>query len=207
MTARRAGSTRLAANGAEARQRRLLVQAAGRLHVAVVDARGRPLRANGLGRWLSELASRRVRGAVTVALVSDARVRALNRTFRHVDRATDVLSFPTTLQDRLAAAGSGAVGHLGDIVIAVGVARHQAQQFGHGWATEVRILALHGLLHLIGYDHEASSDGRAMARIERTWRRRGGLPVGLIDRALARGRANAGERPPDSAKTGGGTPE
>lgn len=190
MKLRRARGARLTPDDGDVRPRR--ASPLGGLYVAVVDARGRPLRANGLGRWLSDLASRRVRGAVTVALVSDARVRTLNRTFRHVDRTTDVLSFPTIVADARPVTGSGAGTHLGDIVIAVGLAGRQAQQFGHSWATEVRILALHGLLHLIGYDHEAPSDDGAMARIERTWRRRGGLPDGLIDRSLARRRANAG---------------
>ena len=107
---------------------------------------------------------------MTVALVSDARVRGLNRTYRKKDTPTDVLSFP-----------SEEGGYLGDIVIAEGVAKRQAREAGHSIATEVRVLALHGLLHLLGYDHE-HDDGR-MARLERRLRKRGGLREGLIERA------------------------
>jgi probable rRNA maturation factor len=106
---------------------------------------------------------------VTVAIVSDARVRALNRQYRRRDYATDVLSFP-----------SDEKGYLGDVVIAAGVARRQAGEAGHALGTELRVLALHGLLHLLGYDHERD-DGR-MARLERRLRRKGGLVEGLIER-------------------------
>jgi probable rRNA maturation factor len=106
---------------------------------------------------------------MTVAIVPDARVRALNRRYRRKDRPTDVLSFP-----------SDEKGYLGDVVIATGVARRQATEAGHALATELRLLALHGLLHLLGYDHERD-DGR-MARLERRLRRRGGLVEGLIER-------------------------
>lgn len=138
-------------------------------------------RAPGLARWLRGIAPARARGAVTVALVSDARIRGLNRRYRRKDTATDVLSFP-----------SGEPGLLGDVVIAAGVARAQARRAGHSFQTEIRILALHGLLHLLGYDHE-HDDGR-MARVERTLRRRGGLREGLIERAGERLRRGAGQR-------------
>jgi probable rRNA maturation factor len=69
---------------------------------------------------------------------------------------------------------------LGDIVIARGVARRQARAAGHDEATEIRVLALHGLLHLLGYDHER--DTGAMARLERRLRKKGGLREGLIER-------------------------
>lgn len=107
--------------------------------------------------------------------MSDQRVRALNRQYRGVNRATDVLSFPT--DHRLPTTEHC----LGDIVIARGVARRQAREAGHSELTEWRVLALHGLLHLLGYDHERDS-GR-MRRVERRLRRQGGLPDGLIDRA------------------------
>jgi probable rRNA maturation factor len=70
---------------------------------------------------------------------------------------------------------------VGDIVIARGVARRQARERGHSVQTEFRVLALHGLLHLLGYDHE-EDDGQ-MQRVERRLRRKGGLREGLIDRA------------------------
>ena len=65
-----------------------------RLRVSVVDADGRPVRSGRLGDWLARAAPRRARGAVTVAFVSDQRIRRLNREYRGIDRATDVLSFP-----------------------------------------------------------------------------------------------------------------
>jgi probable rRNA maturation factor len=73
------------------------------------------------------------------------------------------------------------VPYLGDIVIAAGVAVRQARAAGHSRLTELRILALHGLLHLAGYDHE--SDHGEMARLERRLRQRAGLREGLIERA------------------------
>ena len=140
------------------------------LSVSVVDARGRPLRGHRLAAWLSRVAPVRRPSAVTIAVVSDARVRALNRSYRGKNRATDVLSFPTALPSSF----------LGDIVIARGVARRQAREAGHGERTEWRVLALHGLLHLLGYDHE--TDNGRMARVEARLRQKGGLPRGLIER-------------------------
>ena len=126
-------------------------------------------RAPGLARWVQSIAPARARGALTIAVVSDARIRALNRRFRGKDRATDVLSFP-----------AGEPGALGDVVIAAGVAARQALRAGHSLQDEFRVLALHGLLHLLGYDHE-HDDGR-MARLERRLRVKGGLREGLIER-------------------------
>jgi probable rRNA maturation factor len=137
------------------------------LSVEVVSA-GR-LRAPGLARWLQGTAPRGTRGAVVVALVSDARVQKLNARYRAKNSPTDVLSF-----------AAEEVGFLGEVVIASGVARRQARQAGHSVQVELRILALHGLLHLLGYDHE-HDDGR-MARVERRLRRKGGLGEGLIER-------------------------
>jgi probable rRNA maturation factor len=138
------------------------------LRVEVVTPSGGP-RAPGLAVWLAAVAPRAAQGTVTIAIVSDGRIRTLTRKFRGRNVVTDVLSFPV-----------GEAGHLGDIVIAAGVVRRQARAEGHALRTEVRVLALHGLLHLLGYDHEI--DQGRMARVERRLRRRGGLPVGVIER-------------------------
>lgn len=163
------------------------------IHVAVSDERGRAISPD-LARWLAGVAPARVQGNVSIALVSDARVRSLNRRYRARDYATDVLSFPAektsplrSRRSRRRASGSEdgsaspvAQCFLGDIVIARGVARQQARAAGHSERTELRVLALHGLLHLLGYDHER--DAGAMARIERGLRRKGGLREGLLER-------------------------
>ena len=164
-----------------------------RLSVSVTDGHGRPVRDGGLGAWLASIAPARSRGAVTVALVSDARIRALNRRYRRTDTVTDVLSFPAQPPagrgSRDAVVG-GASGQLGDLAIATGVARRQARAAGHSYQTELRVLALHGLLHLLGYDHDRSDNGR-MARAETRLRRRGGLREGLIERAVRPGAGQA----------------
>jgi probable rRNA maturation factor len=72
---------------------------------------------------------------------------------------------------------------LGDIVIATGTARRQARDAGHSYQAELRVLALHGLLHLLGYDHDTSDDRGRMMRVETRLRRQGGLPAGLIERS------------------------
>jgi probable rRNA maturation factor len=173
----------------------------------VCDAHGRPAadKARGLRLWLERVAPARVRGTVTLALVSDARIRTLNREYRGKDYVTDVLSFPAEegaasdvrikqgrrvspahswpLSGGGASRAAGQAGaHLGDVVIATGVAGRQARAAGHSLATELRVLALHGLLHLLGYDHER--DDGEMARVERRLRRVGGLREGLIERAV-----------------------
>ena len=100
-------------------------------------------------------------------IAGDAELRRLNYRFLGKDYATDVLAFP-------AAAG------LGDIAISFARARAQARAFGHRAEQEVQILMLHGLLHLLGMDH--ATDGGRMARAEKRWRARLGLPAGLIER-------------------------
>ena len=164
-----------------------------RLRVAITDARGRPVASAGLAAWLERAAPARARGEVSVALVNDAAIRRLNREHRGKDVATDVLSFPARPQTsgprprgNRSALGPGAwdLGPdlvLGDLAIATGVARRQAQEHGHALGIELRILALHGLLHLLGYDHE--TDRGRMARTEARLGRRAGLPAVLTGRA------------------------
>lgn len=97
-------------------------------------------------------------------------MRTLNRRFRGKDRATDVLSFPAEMTS----------GTTGDIAISAETASRNADQLGHSCAVEVKLLTLHGVLHLAGHDHE--SDAGTMAKEERRLRRAFGLPTGLIER-------------------------
>ncbi len=98
----------------------------------------------------------------SAVLVSDRRIRELNRRYRKRSVATDVLSFP--LREN---------GYLGEVVISAPTARRQARRYRHGVEEEVKLLLLHGVLHLLGYDHE--TDRGQMARREHTLRRRLGL--------------------------------
>jgi probable rRNA maturation factor len=168
---------------------RLRRYGAPRLRVSVSDGRGRRVADGGLARWLARVAPARARGEVAIALVSDARMRILNRSYRRRDYATDVLSFagPGSPPSRSARRRPGRTPDpgaraLGDIVIATGVAKRQAREAGHAHATELRVLALHGLLHLLGYDHEHRADRDRMARAEGRLRRKGGLGAGLMER-------------------------
>ncbi|MDR3704075.1 MAG: rRNA maturation RNase YbeY [Candidatus Sulfopaludibacter sp.] len=130
-----------------------------------------------------------------ILITGDAELRRLNRNFLGHDYATDVLSFPkaepspgqTTLSQGAAFAPRGQSGlsltelpSLGDLAISLARARAQARQFGHSTEQEIQILMLHGLLHLLGFDHE--TDNGRMARAEKRWRTRLGLPGGLIER-------------------------
>ena len=107
-----------------------------------------------------------------VLVTSDAAVRHANSVFRGKRQATDVLSFP-----------DGENGRLGDIMISAQRARKQAECHGHPVEEELKILVLHGLLHLLGYDHER--DNGEMQRVENRWRAKLGLQTGLIERAAS----------------------
>lgn len=124
-----------------------------------------------LDKFAETLRCRVAKGRVFHCLITgDAELRRLNQQFLGKDYATDVLSFP-----------AGAPDYLGDLAISLGRARVQAGEHGHDAETEVRILMLHGVLHLLGMDHE--SDSGEMARAEKKWRKTLGLPNGLIERA------------------------
>jgi probable rRNA maturation factor len=109
----------------------------------------------------------------TCLVTSNLELRRLNREFRNKDHATDVLSFPS----------KQTLGFLGDIAISFEHAQHQAAEYGHAVGAEIEILMLHGVLHLLGMDHE--KDGGQMARAENKWRASFGLPRGLIQRVRA----------------------
>ncbi|HJU93203.1 MAG TPA: rRNA maturation RNase YbeY, partial [Pyrinomonadaceae bacterium] len=97
--------------------------------------------------------------SATIAFVSDKRIRRLNQLFRGVDKATDVLSFPTDEP-----------GNLGDVAVSVETATRQAKENGLSFENEIAQLILHGLLHLSGYDHE--TDNGEMNRFEVRVRRK-----------------------------------
>lgn len=101
-----------------------------------------------------------------VALVSDREMARLNRRYRGKPAATDVLAFP------LQASPHGN-GYRGDVVVSVETARRNARRFGHSLEEEIKLLILHGVLHLLGYDHE--TDRGEMVCREHQWRRRLGL--------------------------------
>jgi probable rRNA maturation factor len=111
-------------------------------------------------------------------ITGDAELERLNREFRGKDYPTDVLSF--ALQKHPLPHGRGSVG---EIAISFDAALRQSAEFGHAVNQEIQILMLHGLLHLLGMDHE--TDGGRMLSAERKWRIRLGLPAGLIERVSA----------------------
>lgn len=111
----------------------------------------------------------RVSGEIDILITGNRRVQELNRRFRRKNKPTDVLSFPRP--------------EGGDIAISADIARQNARHYGHGASEEVKILILHGMLHLAGYDHELDNGG--MAKIEARLRRVLKLPASLIDRAQA----------------------
>lgn len=114
-----------------------------------------------------------VKGEVDILISSNARLRDLNRRFRRKNKPTDVLSFPRP---------SG-----GDIAISADTARENARLYGHSLADELKILVLHGMLHLAGYDHE--NDHGRMARAEARLRSQLKLPASLIDRTHSSGKS------------------
>jgi probable rRNA maturation factor len=113
----------------------------------------------------------RLRGTVTLMVTDDREIQALNLQFKGSDRPTDVLSFPAPVFVQ---------GFAGDIAISGDYAARNARRLGHRVSDEIRILALHGILHLAGYDHE--NDNGEMARRELRMRTQLKLPTGLIER-------------------------
>jgi probable rRNA maturation factor len=111
-----------------------------------------------------------LRGDVNICITSSREMQSLNRRFRGKNKATDVLSFPSQTR-----------GVAGDIAISLEIAARNAAALGHDLATEVKVLILHGMLHLAGYDHEIDN-GEMQAR-EASLRQEFKLPIGLIERA------------------------
>jgi probable rRNA maturation factor len=136
-------------------------------------------------------------GEFSVLLTGDERLRALNLQFRGMNKPTDVLSFPALPDD--ANRGQG-----GDLAISLETASAQAAEHGHTLQIEVKVLILHGLLHLAGYDHER--DRGQMLRRENLLRKQFALPAGLLERTFARrtpaGRSRPVVRPKRAAAKG-----
>ena len=140
--------------------------------ISLLFRTSRKIRRGDLRLFLGELSKRLMRGRALSCLISgDAELRRLNKQFRGKNSATDVLSFPS----------GGNNGFAGDLAISADRAKAQANEHGHSIDEELRILMLHGALHLAGMDHE--SDSGEMARAEARWRKRLGLPAGLMERA------------------------
>ncbi len=125
--------------------------------------------------------SARLRGEVTILVTGNREIQELNRKFRKKNRPTDVISFPSDAQ-----------GVAGDIAISVDIARANGRELGHGALVELKVLILHGILHLAGFDHE--TDTGEMARKELRLRRRLGLPIGLIERVNGNGATGTATR-------------
>ena len=98
-------------------------------------------------------------GGVTLELTTPAAIRTLNRDFRNVDAVTDVLTFPAWEGEAVLAPPDG---YLGDIAVCLARAKEQAISYGHSLRRELAFLAVHGVLHLLGYDHMAPDDERKM---------------------------------------------
>lgn len=103
-------------------------------------------------------------GDVCVLLVTAEEIRRLNREFRHIDRVTDVLTFPAWEGGEQIAPGDG---YLGDVAICVQRAAEQAAAYGHTAEREMAFLAVHGALHLLGFDHMQPADEEIMTQKQR----------------------------------------
>lgn len=127
----------------------------------------------------------KLKGTVSLLVTSSAELRSMNRQFRDKNKPTDVLSFPPPAEAQPRPARPFA----GDVAISADIARENADRLGHSLADEIKILALHGVLHLAGFDHER--DNGQMARKEIRLRRQLRLPVGLLERTEHRARAGS----------------
>lgn len=115
---------------------------------------------------------------VSLVLTDDGVIRALNQEWRGKDQATDVLSFP-----QYDAPVPHDVPVLGDVVISVETAARQALALGHSLSDELVVLQVHGLLHLLGYRHDAAEEREEMRAAEEGWLRRFRIREGLVERA------------------------
>jgi len=170
--------------------------------LVIFQKRVADLKSSALDRFVAR--ARRVaglKGIVNILLTSSAEMKSLNRRFRGKDKPTDVLSFPANPDARKQFAG--------EIAISAEIATKNALSLGHSPADEVKILVLHGVLHLRGYDHEC--DNGQMARREKQLRAKLHLPLGLMERADSRRdsrpRLSSGVKPRHAAASKGNQPQ
>ncbi len=157
---------------------------------STIAARREPLNKRELARFAGlAVKAAGCSGPVSVLLTNDERIQQLNREFRRKNSPTDVLSFPAVAWEF---EGNHTTTTAGDLAISLETAARQAASLGHSLATEVRVLILHGALHLAGYDHE--TDDGEMARKEMLLRKQLGLPSGLIERSSARARSGPAKK-------------
>jgi probable rRNA maturation factor len=148
--------------------------------LVILEKKAPGLTKAGLARFVTR-ASRiaGLRGSPGVLITDNAKIRSLNLRFRKKNKATDVLSFPSPTPDfnrRRPVAG--------DIALSVDIAAENAARLGHSVREEIKVLILHGILHLAGFDHE--SDNGTMARKEAQLRQLLKLPTALIERVHPR---------------------
>ena len=154
---------------------------------STISARREPLNKRDLARFAGlAIKAAGCSGPVFILLTSDERIRELNREFRGKNIPTDVLSFPAVGWELEGGNGSKSKS-AGDLAISLETAARQAESLGHPLAIEVKVLILHGALHLAGFDHE--TDAGEMARKEKRVRGQLGLPSGLIERSTTRARS------------------
>lgn len=157
------------------------------IEAARVKTAARALGKRDLNRFMASVTEvLGLEGELSVLLTSDERLRALNLQFRAVDKPTDVLSFPAFPDAQGRVQG-------GDLAISLETASAQAADHGHSLQLEVKVLILHGLLHLAGFDHE--HDGGRMRRRESLLRKQFALPAGLVERAHSRRQVRRGGTP------------
>ncbi len=113
---------------------------------------------------LAALEAEEASGEICIELVNDEMIHGYNRDYRGIDRPTDVLSFPAFEGEELISLPDG---HLGDIMISVETAERQAREFGHSAEREIAFLAIHGTLHVLGYDHMRPEDEEIMTAKQR----------------------------------------
>jgi len=154
---------------------------------STIAARREPLNKRELARFVGlAVKAAGCSGSVSVLLTSDERIRELNRQFRGKNSATDVLSFPAVAWE-FEGSNAPKPSSAGDLAISLETAARQAASLGHSLAVEVKVLILHGALHLAGLDHE--TDSGEMARKEIRLRKQLDLPSGLIERSVTRVRS------------------